>query len=137
MAVRNLTRNRSLGDRIALADGFFTRLRGLLGKPEPRIGEGLMIRPSGGVHMYGMKYSLDVLLLDASRRVVAVYPELKPGRRTRIHRNARVAIELPIGVIARSGTQSGDVIEWRREGVRPSDIWPDTADARGGNDANH
>jgi uncharacterized membrane protein (UPF0127 family) len=96
-----------------LADGFLTRLRGLLGRQEPIEGEGLLIVPSGGVHMYGMKYSLDVLLLDGDGRVVALYPGLAPWKRTRIHRDARAALELPVGAISRSGTQEGDILDWR------------------------
>jgi hypothetical protein len=116
MTVVNRTRGHLLGDRIALADGFFSRLKGLLGHPELEEGEGLLILPSGGVHMYGMKYALDVLLLDQDRRVVASYPELSPGSRTRMHGNARVAVELPVGAIGRSGTEEGDEIEWHSQG---------------------
>jgi uncharacterized membrane protein (UPF0127 family) len=110
--VVNRTRDRPLGDRVALADGFFTRLRGLLGRPEPREGEGLLILPSAGVHMYGMRYPLDVLLLDRQGMVVATYPGLAPWSRTRMHRGARVALELPVGKIGESGTVEGDLLEW-------------------------
>ena len=110
--VSNLTRDRSLGDRIGLANGYWTRLRGLLGRPEPITGEGLLITPSTGVHMYGMKYSLDVLLFDGKGQVVALYPELSPGKRTKVHGSARFALEVPVGVIERSETQEGDRLEW-------------------------
>ncbi len=102
-----------LGDRIGLADGFWTRLRGLLGRPEPQVGEGLLIVPSSGVHMYGMKYPLDVLFLGPDGRVVALYPGLEPGSRTKVHRGARAALEVPVGLIDDSGTQQGDLLEWR------------------------
>lgn len=112
IAIHNRTRERALGDRILVADRFWTRLRGLLGSPEPEPGEGLLILPSRGVHMYGMKYPLDVLLLDREARVVATYPRLVPGRRTRVHATARCAVELPVGSIDRTGTHEGDVLEW-------------------------
>ncbi len=76
------------------------------------MGEGLLITPSSGVHMYGMKYALDVLLFDAEGRVVALYPGLAPGKRTKVHRGARFALEVPVGVIERSETEEGDVLEW-------------------------
>jgi uncharacterized protein len=110
--VENRTRDRLLGDRIAVADGIWTRLRGLLGRPEPEEGEGLLIVPCGGVHMYGMRYPLDVLLLDRERRVVALYPGLAPGKRTRMHRGARFALELRAGQIERTGTREADMLEW-------------------------
>lgn len=112
LSISNRTRSRSLGSRVWLADGYWTRLRGLLGRPPLGEGEGLLIAPSRGVHMYGMKYPLDVVLLDRGGKVVALYRELAPGRRTRVHRDARFALELPVGAIDVSDTEEGDVLEW-------------------------
>ena len=110
--IANGSKARVLGDRVWLADGYWTRLRGLLGRPKIADGEGMLIAPSRGVHMYGMKYALDVLLLDREGRVVALYQELPPGARTRVHREASYALELPVGAIARSETEEGDTLEW-------------------------
>ncbi len=110
--VENRTRKVPLGDRVAIADTRWTRLRGLLGRPEPQEGEGLLIVPSRGVHMMGMRYSLDVVLLDGAGTVVALYPELPPWGKTRMHRGARVALELPAGSIERTGTSTGDLVDW-------------------------
>lgn len=110
--VENGERDAELGDRIAVADGWWSRLRGLLGRPPLEPGEGLLIAPSKGVHMYGMRYAIDVLLLDRERRVLATYPGLAPGRRTPLHRRARYALELPEGTIEASGTREGDVLRW-------------------------
>lgn len=112
LEVSNRTRERSLGHRVWLADGYWTRLRGLLGRPAISEGEGLLIAPSSGVHMYGMHYPLDVVLTDRGGRVVALYPDLAPGKRTKVHREASFALELPVGVIDRTETAEGDVIEW-------------------------
>jgi len=110
--VRNETRDRRLGGRVGLADGFWTRLRGLLGRPPLEAGSGLLITPSRGVHTWGMRYPLDVLLLDGARRVVAAYRGLGPWRSTSLHREARHALELPAGTIDRTGTLEGDVVTW-------------------------
>ena len=120
-AVRNLTRNQVLGDRIRVADSVWSRLKGLLGSPEPEAGEGLLIVPSRAVHMFGMRYPIDVLLLDATARVVGAYPRLQPGERTRVHRRARVAVELPAGSIDRTGTREGDELEWELRAEPPAD----------------
>lgn len=112
LAVRNLSRGRLLGEHVRLADGWWSRLRGLLGRPAPRPGEGLLLSPCTAVHMYGMKYPLDVLFLDRAGRVLCLYPELRPGERTARHRNARHALELPAGTLARTGTRPGDTLAW-------------------------
>ena len=112
LRVENETRGSTLGERIRVADGWWSRLRGLLGRPEPDAGEGLLIDPSRGVHMFGMRYPLDVLLVDEERRVLTVHESLEPWSRTRYHPDARYALELPTGTIQASGTETGDRLAW-------------------------
>jgi uncharacterized membrane protein (UPF0127 family) len=52
--------------------------------------------------------------------VLAIYPALAPGSRTKWHRNAAHALELPGGALARSGTAVGDVLIWSPTAVAPS-----------------
>ncbi len=108
----NPARGTRLGARIRVAETYFSRLRGLLGRPALEPGEGLLIVPSRGVHMYGMRFPLDVLLIDDQRQVRRLYPNLKPGQSTGMHRGVRYALELPVGTIADSMTQEGDELEW-------------------------
>lgn len=119
--VHNASTDRELGSRIALADGFLTRLRGMIGRPPPEEGEGMLIAPSQGVHMWWMKYPLDVALLDRDGEVLETYPDLQPGKRTRILRKARYALELPVGTLAESGTEVGHLLRWDRKGDRNGD----------------
>ena len=118
--VVNTRLGRELGARIRMADGWLARLRGMWGRPEPRSGEGLFLTPCSSVHMYWMRFPLDVAFLDRSGRVVAVYPELAPGSRTKWHRNAAHALELPGGALEQSGTTVGDVLIWSPTAVAPS-----------------
>ncbi|MFQ5678324.1 MAG: DUF192 domain-containing protein [Gemmatimonadota bacterium] len=110
--VSNRERAAVVGDQVRVADRWWARLRGLIGRPPPEEGEGLLIPSSQGVHMWWMRYSLDVALLDAEGQVVALYPRLRPGGRTRLHWKARYALELPIGTLSRTGTEIGDRLEW-------------------------
>jgi len=110
--VVNSTRGRELGDRVILADWMWPRLRGLIARPRIESGEGLMIVPCRGVHMYLMTYPIDVALMDRDGAVVALYRELAPGTRTRWHAEAHHALELPAGTLAGTGTAAGDRILW-------------------------
>ena len=110
--VVNTRDERELGARIGLADGWLARLRGMLARPAPRPGEGLLLTPCSSVHMYGMRFPLDVAFLDRRGAVVALYPSLAPGSRTRWHRNAAHALELSAGALVESGTSIGDVLVW-------------------------
>jgi uncharacterized membrane protein (UPF0127 family) len=112
VTVENVTRGAALGDRVGLADRWWLRLRGLLGRPEPGPGEGLLLTPCNSVHMHGMRYALDVAVLSPDGVVVATYAGLPPGGRTRWHRGARHTLELPVGTLAATGTGVGDRLAW-------------------------
>lgn len=110
LRAENVARGTVLGTRIGLADGWWSRLRGLLGRETLGHGEGLLLRPCRSVHMLGMRMALDVAFLDPGGRVVALYPALGPGARTGWHGSARDALELPAGTLAATGTREGDTI---------------------------
>lgn len=108
--VRNLSRKADLASRATLADSFWRRLRGLLGRDGLAGGEGLVIVPCNSVHMLGMRFPLDVLHLDRSGTVLRALPNLKPGQLGPLVWRSHMAVELPAGTIAASGTVAGDVV---------------------------
>ena len=108
----NVTRGRGLGTWIAVADRWWQRLRGLLGRPLPA-GAGLLLQPCRAVHMFGMSYAVDVAFLDRRGAVVAVYHRLAPGQHSRWHKGAAYALELPAGTLAMTGTREGDRLAWK------------------------
>ena len=114
----NRARACELGARIGVADRWWLRLRGLGGRSSLERGEGLLLTPCRAVHMMGMKFPLDVAFLDAGSRVVARYPRLSPGRRTRWHRAAQAALELPAGTLDETGTVEGDLVDCHEEAAR-------------------
>ena len=85
----------------------------MLGRPEPEPGEGLLLDPCQAVHMYWMRFALDIAFLGEDGDVVAVYHELGPARLSERHRDAVRALELRAGTLEQSGTQVGDRIEMR------------------------
>jgi uncharacterized membrane protein (UPF0127 family) len=110
MRVRNLSRDANLADRATVADNFWRRLRGLLGRDSLEAGEGLVITPCNSVHMLGMRFPLDVLYLDRKGTVLRTLPELRPGQCGPVVWRSHVAVELPAGTIAATGTLPGDQV---------------------------
>jgi uncharacterized membrane protein (UPF0127 family) len=108
LVVQNATRGTTLASRARHADTIWTRLVGLLGTSGLGEGAGLVLEPCNGVHMWWMKYALDVVFADVEGQVVGVVAELRPWRVSKVFRGARYAIELPVGAIAASGTEVGD-----------------------------
>jgi uncharacterized protein len=116
LRAENPARGSTLGTRIVLADRWWTRLRGMIGRAGLERGEGLILRPCRAVHMVWMSFPLDVAFLDKRGVVVASYASLAPGRRTRWHAEARDALELPEGTLAATGTVNGDTIVYTEVG---------------------
>jgi len=68
----------------------------------------LVIEPCNSIHMFFMRYSLDVIFVDRDGRVLFLYEGIKPWRVGRLVKGARMAIELPTGTINRTNTEVGD-----------------------------
>jgi uncharacterized membrane protein (UPF0127 family) len=108
LRVTNITRGITVGDKIELADTSLKRMFGLLGRRGLDAGGGLWIRPSSGVHTFGMAFSIDVVGLDRELRVIKLWSCLVPYRLTSVSFKLRSVLELPCGVIAESQMQVGD-----------------------------
>jgi uncharacterized membrane protein (UPF0127 family) len=106
--------NRSQGSILAtdagLANGLFTRFAGLMLRKGLPAGGGLVLMPEGQIHMFFMRFPLDVIHADAQGNVLRLLHGIKPWHVGPRVRKARMVIELPEGAIARSGTTVGDVI---------------------------
>lgn len=93
---------------VTLAAAPLARLRGLLGRREPRP---LLLVPAAAVHTCGMRFAIDVVFLDARLVVVKVVPALPPWRFAAA-RGARAVLELPAGEA--DGLEPGDRLALRR-----------------------
>jgi uncharacterized protein len=110
--VLNRTRGTVLGTQVRLADTLPGRVRGFLFRPPPPEGEGILLSPCKAVHMYGVRFPLDVVFISEDGRVVATYRDLAPWRRSRVHGSALHALEIPAGTIRATDTAVGDLLFW-------------------------
>lgn len=99
-----------LAERLRVADTHWTRFRGLLGTTALPDGDGLWIRPCRQVHMFWMRYAIDVVFLDDARRVVGLAPDLQPWRISPLVKTASSVLELPAGTIGRTGLSEGQAL---------------------------
>jgi uncharacterized membrane protein (UPF0127 family) len=111
--IYNKTREAFLATEANVADGYFSRLIGLLGKTSrwARPGRGLWIVPSHGVHTIGMLFSIDLVFLDSKNTVVHVEEVVRPFRISAVSLKASSVLELPPHTIFRTGTRVGDELE--------------------------
>ena len=111
MRIRNARTGDLLGDRVVLALGIGSRLQGLLGRERLGEGEGLWLDPCSSIHMFFMRFAIDVVFVDRHGVVVRAVEAVAPWRIAGGGRGARAALELPPGSISRSGTRIGDRLE--------------------------
>ena len=113
MARTSLARVRRTGDGAVICErcetpkSAFGRARGLLGRDGLEPGTGMLIDRAGSVHMFFMRFPIDVVFLDRDWRVVAVRHDLRPWRVAGA-RGAVAALELPAGAATAAGVAEGD-----------------------------
>ena len=94
-------------DRCVVADTALARMRGLLGRDGLGPGEGMLIRPTNSVHMFFMRFAIDVVFVDRELAVRKIVERLRPWRMAGC-RGARAALELPAGTAGRCGITVGE-----------------------------
>jgi uncharacterized membrane protein (UPF0127 family) len=114
MAAVSLSRVRTAGgvvvcERCEIPESSLGRMRGLLGRRGLEPGTGMLIDAAPSVHMFFMRFPIDVVFLDRDRKVVGVRHELRPWRVAGA-RHAVAALELPAGTAAAAGVEEGDVL---------------------------
>ncbi len=112
--VINATRRTLMGERVRVAETGLTRIVGLLGESELLPGDGLLIVPSQSIHTWGMQFPIDIAVLDNEWKVIAIRPDMRPFRMTRMFWKAAAVLELPSGMLESTSTLVGDAIEFDR-----------------------
>jgi uncharacterized membrane protein (UPF0127 family) len=92
-------------ERCELADNPLKRMRGLLGRTELAENEGMLFRPAGSIHMYFMRFPIDVLFCSRELVVLGIERDLQPWK-TAKRKGAKVVVELPVGGAV--GVEVGD-----------------------------
>ena len=107
---RNLNTGRSIAERVTGATGRLERAVGLLARRGLESGEALWIMPSRGVHTWGMRFTIDLVALNADGVVVDLVEGLKPWRLRLPRRGTAGVLELPEGSLRNSGTRLGHTV---------------------------
>jgi hypothetical protein len=111
--VFNRTRDIVIASAADVADTSLSRREGLLKRSGLAPGEGLWIVPCEAIHCFFMKFTIDVLFLSKSKKVLKARPAVKPWRIAACLR-AHSVLELPEGQIASTGTCAGDQLDFEK-----------------------
>lgn len=111
MKIENLTKGTTLVKNCKAANSFLTRFMGLMGKDSLPEESGLILTPCNSIHMFFMKFPLDIVFVDKNNMVVHVIESIRPWKFSKIVSNGHSTIELPVGSIEKSKTTVGDRLQ--------------------------
>ncbi|HBG50011.1 MAG TPA: DUF192 domain-containing protein [Cyanobacteria bacterium UBA9971] len=112
MKLINKSNNKILADNLKIADNFFKRLIGLLGRKALDKGEGLHIIPCTSIHSFFMKFRFDAIFLNKNNEVVYLIQNMPAWHVSKICFSGYSVVELPPDVIKDTETSVGDVLEF-------------------------
>jgi uncharacterized membrane protein (UPF0127 family) len=108
--VYNQTRGTLLASSVEIPSTDRERARGLLGRSSFPEGCCMWLVPCERIHTRGMAFPIDLVWLDGALRVLAQAFCLEPGCEGIRLPGSRSVLELPAGMVVRSGTQAGDLL---------------------------
>jgi uncharacterized protein len=109
--IANITRSTPIAFNVKIARNPWQRMKGLIGSSSFPQGEALVITRCQSIHMFFMKFPIDVIFCDRQDKVIGLCADIKPGGLSPVFFKASYAIELPSGSIAASKTQLGDQVQ--------------------------
>jgi uncharacterized membrane protein (UPF0127 family) len=106
--------NRTRGDsvvcaRAEVAETWWVRLRGLLGRASLEPGTGMLFLGESSIHSAFMRFRFDAVFMDRDMRVIGLSEEIPPWR-VRGARGTRNILELGSGAISSTGVEVGDIL---------------------------
>lgn len=80
-------------DNLDMADNFYKRFKGLMGRKTLVKRTGLKIDPCNSIHCFFMRIPIDIMFLSKDDTVVKFIHDMKPWRVSPIVKGARYVIE--------------------------------------------
>lgn len=93
-----------------LADGFVSRFRGLMFKKSIPDGWGLLIVPCNQIHMFNMRFALDVVYISKDNKIVFIDRDVPKGKVCKAVKQAHCVLEINAGTAASLGLNTGDTL---------------------------
>ncbi len=104
--VYNQDTHESYFQDILIPGSFYSRAKGLLAFSELGDQQGMLFENCKGVHMFGMRFSIDVIFLDSQGNVVKCVRNLAPWR-VAFSARAQTTLEVAEGRINALGIRPG------------------------------
>jgi len=93
---------------LLIAESFWSRMKGLLGKKELSSTQALWIRPCNNIHTFFMKFTIDCIFVNRSNVIQKIYPRVGPFRIAGPVWKANSVLEFPEGTAEKWNLKIGD-----------------------------
>ena len=80
MRLIKMDSNTIIAEKVFVAESFWQRLKGLLGRTELSAHETMWIQRCDSIHTFFMKFPIDVVFVDKKLKVCSVRTNVKPWR---------------------------------------------------------
>ena len=71
----------------------------------------MLLPGTKSIHTFGMGFAIDALFLDSQGQAIHLIEKMNGSRVSPLVMRSTMVIEVPAGVLARTGTELGDYIE--------------------------
>ena len=105
MKITNITKDKIIANNAVAPKGLIAQSIGLIGAKKPYA---LVLNTSLGVHTFGVRFPVDILVLDKDDKVVSIKENLAPFRIFVWNPRFSKVIELAAGTIKKTKTSVGD-----------------------------
>jgi uncharacterized membrane protein (UPF0127 family) len=112
--VINLRNGEILLPKVAKAETWLERMRGLIGRPPLPEGQGLLIVPCNSIHTFLMRFPIDAVFIDRRGIVSKIAADLPPHRLA-FSLQAASVLELMAGQAARLSLAPGNQLLWEEQ----------------------
>lgn len=97
-----------LADQLMIAESFWLRGKGLLGRQVISLNEALWIKPCNNIHTFFMKFSIDCIFVDRKMEVKKLVENIGPFRIIGPYWKTHSVIEVHSGFIRLKNLKIGD-----------------------------
>lgn len=94
--------------KVKVLSSFWQKTRGLICKEKA---EPVLFKTRFGIHTFGLKFPIDVIILDNKNRVTKIITNLSPNNLFFWNPIYDKVIELPVGEITKLNIKSSDTLE--------------------------
>ena len=108
MKLIDITANIIISTKVEIANTFFKRFLGLMGRKNMEREEALVIKPCNNVHMFFMRFAIDVVFVDRDDKICYIQENLKPGQISKYVFDAIYVVELPVDSVKEKNIKIGD-----------------------------